>query len=169
MWYVSCICVTWNTSYLHDSFLPAMTHSCVTCLILYVTWLDDVCDMSLAYLWHVVRSISMTQSWLPWLIHMRHASFTYVTWLIDVCHHLKHCNILQHTATHCNTLQYTASECVAHMWQASFTCVTWLIQVCRNLTHCNILQHAATHYTWACPSYVTCSIRIRHLTLSGVP
>jgi len=90
MWYVACIHVTCGTSYLHDSFIPSITHSCVTYLILYVTWLIHICDMSHAYMWHVLRSIFMTHSYLPWLIHMRHASFTDVTRLIDVCQYLTH-------------------------------------------------------------------------------
>jgi len=97
--YLKCLvlCVTWlihicDMPQLHNSFIPAITHSHVTCRILCVTWLIHICDMSHAYVWHEIRLIYMTHSYLPWLIHAWHASFytsrdwmMYVTCLLHIC------------------------------------------------------------------------------------
>jgi len=57
---------------------------------------------------------------------------------------VRHCNILQHTATHCNTLQHTANTAThCNTMQHS---TTHCIILQHTATHCNTLPHTATHW-----------------------
>jgi len=58
---------------------------------------------------------------------------------------VRHCNILQHTATHCNTLQHTANTAThCNTMQHS---TTHCIILQHTATHCNTLPHTATHWS----------------------
>ena len=111
-------CVTWIIHVWHDSFIC-------------VTWLIDMCGMTVLYVWHDESFICVT--WLISLvIRMRdmthlyvwHDSFIYATRLIHMF---------------CMTRSY--------VWHDSFICVTWLIHTC-DMTHPYVWHDPFICATW---------------------
>ena len=72
--------------------------------------------------------------------HVRHDSFTYMTWLIFMCD-MSHSHVWHGSFTGVAWLIHICGMTHSHVWHALFACVTWLIHIC-DITHPHVCNHS---------------------------
>jgi len=93
--------------------------------------------MTHAHVWHDTYIHDMTH------LHVRHGSFTYVKWLIYMCHELLHMYVGW-------LIWCSHRTCIMthiHVWHDSYICASWLIHMC-DMTHTYVHHDPYTCVTW---------------------
>ena len=128
------------------------SHSCDKGLLICVTWLIHMCDMTHRDVWHE-SFICVTWLQTPqtpplpflWQGFMWHDSFICVTWLIATCdtNHL----YVWHDSFKCVTQLIYVFKCPRHIYK--YTCARVYIHICE---YVYIYKHIFTHFTFAIKS-----------------